>query len=88
VTRHDRKIQLGRDASRHYYSSIATQQVEPEMNKKPSSPTEAAIIVNAVSECGTYKEVLKCKTMEEAQGYKEALEADGWKVQIIDNRNA
>jgi prophage antirepressor-like protein len=44
----------------------------------------AVFIVNAISECGTYKEVLKCKTREEAEGFKVALEADGWKVKIIE----
>jgi hypothetical protein len=39
------------------------------------------VIVSAVSQCGTYKEVLKCNTPEEAKAYKVALEADGWKVQ-------
>jgi hypothetical protein len=43
---------------------------------------KATITVKVVSPCGTYRETIKCRTMDEARGYKTALEADGSTVTI------
>jgi len=41
-----------------------------------------AYIVKATSECGTYKETMRCISQAEADGYKAALQADGRTVTI------
>lgn len=42
----------------------------------------ANILVKIVSPCGTYRETIRCVTMEEAEGYAAALRAEGSKVTI------
>ena len=39
-------------------------------------------IIKAISECGTYKETLRCVSEAEANSYAVALRADGWSVTI------
>lgn len=39
-------------------------------------------ILKAVSECGTYKETLRCLTQEEADRFAATLKAEGWVVTI------
>lgn len=43
---------------------------------------KANIVLKIVSPCGTYKETIRCVTMEEANSYAEALRADGSTVTI------
>lgn len=39
-------------------------------------------LVIAISECGTYRETLKCRTNAEAQEYAHELRLDGWSVRV------
>lgn len=39
-------------------------------------------ILKITSPCGTYKETMKCRTMEEAHAYADALRAEGSTVTI------
>jgi hypothetical protein len=39
-------------------------------------------IIKATSECGTYKETMRCKSQAEADMYADALRADGWTVKV------
>lgn len=47
---------------------------------------KAQITLKIVSPCGTYKETMKCVTMEEAEMYAKALRAEGSTVSIKDAR--
>ena len=47
---------------------------------------KANIIVKIVSPCGTYRETIRCVTMEEANRYADVLRAEGSKVTIKEGK--